>query len=102
VRFPITTYKEDPEKNRLAEYHEVNYAVDAAAGGFVLLDMHGWWENQKGTPRENRQVLCEPHKSEEQASAAMDDRVQWLEEQGWTYKFTTEFDPARGLIPKRI
>lgn len=103
MRFPITSYHEDPEKNRLAEYHEVTYALDSKQGGFVLLDLHGWWENSTGTPYRNCQVLCEPHKSEALASAAMDERVLWLEKQGWTDKFTTEFDPHTGTLrPKRI
>jgi hypothetical protein len=103
VRSPITSYKEDPEKNRLAEYHEVNYALDAKMGGFVLLDMHGWWEHEKGAPYFNRKVLCEPQQSEGHASVAMDERVRSLEKQGWTHKFTTEFDSATGMLqPKRI
>lgn len=103
MRFPITSYKEDPEKNRLAEYHEVNYAMDSKLGGFVLLDMHGWWEHDTGTPLLNRQVLCEPHKSEADASAAMDERVRWLEQQGWAHKFTTVFVPSTGMLEsKRI
>jgi len=103
LRFPITSYKEDPDQNRRAEYHEVNYSLDGKAGGFVLLDMHGWWENVMGTQRLKRQMLCEPHTSKEHASAAMDERVRGLEEEGWTFKFTKVSDPATGALrPKRI
>lgn len=45
MRFPITLYKEDPEANRLAEYHEVTYAWDSKIGGFALLDLHGWMQH---------------------------------------------------------
>jgi hypothetical protein len=98
MRFPITLYKEDPETNRLAEYHEVKYALDSKAGGFALLDLHGWWENEKGTAYLNRRVLYEPQKSEQDASSAMDARVAWLEENGWKYKFTGDFDPYTGML----
>ena len=96
MRFPITSYKEDPNKNQFAEYHEVTYALDAKAGGFVLIDLHGWWEHQEGRAILNRRVLSEPHKSVEQADAAMTERVKWLRDQGWTFQLTTEFDPGKG------
>jgi hypothetical protein len=97
VRFPITLYKEDPEVSRLSEYHEVAYALDSKVGGFALLDLHGWWENEKGTAHFSRKVLYEPQKSEQDASAAMNARVAWLEKQGWTYKFTVDFNPDTGI-----
>ncbi len=46
--------KEDPAANRLAEYHEVTYARNSKVGGFALLDLHGWWENEKGTAHFNQ------------------------------------------------
>lgn len=103
MRFPITIYKEDPEQTRLAEWHEVCYAFDATARSFVLLDKHGWWENAKGQAHFNVQVLYEPQKSEGEANTAMDARVQWLVQEGWTHKFTTELDLSTGrLVPIRI
>jgi hypothetical protein len=79
VRFPITLYKEElSKKNQFAEYHEVSYARDSKSGGFALLDSHGWWEHEKEKPFENRRILYEPQKTEQDASDAMDKRVAWL------------------------
>ena len=103
MRFPITVYQEEPSTNRFAEYHEVTYARDSKEGGFALIDVHGWWEDEDGTPHENRKVLYEAFKSEQEASAAMDERVAWLVGQGWNIKFTSEFDPSAGsFVPVRI
>ena len=78
MRFPITLYKEDPQKNPLAEYHEVTYALDTKSQEFVLLDLHGWWDHEAAKPQFNTQVLREPYKSENQASTAMA-----IESGGW-------------------
>jgi hypothetical protein len=68
-----------------------------------LIDLHGWWENHEGKAILNRQILSEPHKYQEQAIAAMDERVKWLRDRGWAFQLTTEFDPDKGgFVPLRI
>ena len=96
-------YKEDPQENPLAEYHEVTYGLDTKSQEFVLLDLHGWWDHEAAKPQFNTQVLRESHKSEDQASAAMDERIQWLDGQGWRFKLTADFNPETGAWePMRI
>jgi len=69
----------------------------------MLLERHGWWENDKKKSHFSCSVLEEHIKSEGEASAAMDQRVKHLFSTGWVYKFTTEFDHDTGtLVPKRI
>jgi hypothetical protein len=94
MSFPITMYKEDPANNHLAEYYSVLYARDPQ--GYALVDLHGWWEEEQGKPHFNQEVLSEPHKTPDETNAAMDERVAWLEKQGWTFKLTAHFDPDKG------
>jgi hypothetical protein len=84
-------YKEEPDQNALAEYHEVFPA--RLEQEFGLIDFHGWWDDKEGKPHFNRQILSEPHKTEAEADAATEKRIAWLESQGWTIKLTSYFDP---------
>jgi hypothetical protein len=103
MRFPVTVYKEDPEKTGFTEYHEVCYSFDVKARTFILLEKRGWWDNVKKESCLNSMVLGGPLKSEIDASAGMDARVENLKREGWAYKFTTLFDRTTGmLVPRRI
>jgi hypothetical protein len=103
MRFPITVYRDDPDQNRLAEWHEVVYDFDSKGRTFILLDKHGWWDNALKEPLFKSDVLIERLKNEGDASAAMDARIIWLEEQGWIHKFTSQFDSHAGkVVPIKI
>ena len=98
---PITFYREDPEKGEVTEWHQVTAAQDA--GGFwYLLEHHGWWDRANRKPHADVPILRESHKTEASMLAAMNDRFSTLKAEGWIYKFTTTFDPARGFVPVRI
>ena len=102
VGMPITVYRHDPEKTAIAEWHELGGARNLA-GEWFLWERHGWWDNENKKAHFGVPILSEPHKGERDLLAAIEARIKNLEKDGWSYKYTTTFDPNTGqFVPMRI
>lgn len=97
ARIPITLYKDDPDTQAIAEWHEVFLATNADEE-VVLCERHGWWDEANKKPHFNVPILSEPFKTEEQANAAFDARIKTLDGEGWIHKLTTILDYRNGRI----
>jgi hypothetical protein len=96
TRFPVTVYKNEPATTPLAEWHEIWTARNPATGEWILCERHGWWDDAIKQPHFNVPILSEPFKTEPEADAAMDARINALDSEGWIHKYTVAFDPLTG------
>lgn len=97
ARIPITLYKDDPDSQGVAEWHEVWLATNANQE-WVLCENHGWWDEANKRAHFNVPILTEPFETEGQANAAFDARIRTLEGEGWIHKLTSVIDYRNGRI----
>jgi hypothetical protein len=78
---------EDPERTRFLELREVWYCDGDEPGTFILVEAHGWWNNEK--KESSRQTTLQrlgQYKTESDISKAMDEEILWLRGKGWIHK----------------
>jgi hypothetical protein len=93
---PVSVYKVEPEKDPVAEWHELWTAHKPATNEFILCRRHGWWDGEKKRAHFNVPVLSAPFKTAEDAYAAMGEELEGLAASGWIHQYTLAFDPTTG------
>jgi hypothetical protein len=97
ARIPITLYKDDPDSQGVAEWHEV-WLATTVNQEWVLCENHGWWDEAKKRSHFNVPILTEPFGTEGEANAAFDARIKTLDGEGWIHKLTSIIDYRIGRI----
>jgi hypothetical protein len=102
MRFPIILSRDEPEESSVGEWREVSYSR-ALQGGWVICESHRWQDFENHRPHFTMEILSAPLRTEDEASTALDVRVEELGKQGWVHRFQMEFDPKTGTpFLKRI